>query len=322
MSILPALRICACLCLLGLTGCAALAPQSTALREQHPQGLPERAELTGVPFFPQEEHYCGPAALAMVLNAGGVAVSEQELTEQVYLPGRKGSLQIEMLAAARRNGMVAYPLAPRLEDVLREVAAGNPVVVLENYGFSWYPLWHYAVVVGYDLGALEIIRRSGTRPRQIQPLALFEYVWKQEHYWAMVALPPQRLPATANEGDFLAAVVALEQSDQPRLARDGYSTLLARWPHNLVARIGYGNTAYALGDLEQAEAAFRAAARDHPDSAVAFNNLAQTLARRGDFPEALAAARKAVALGGPFAPTARATLDEIERKAPGPPPSR
>ena len=39
-----------------------------------------------------------------------------------------------MLAAPRRYGMVSYQLAPRLENLLREVAAGIPVIVLQDYG--------------------------------------------------------------------------------------------------------------------------------------------------------------------------------------------
>jgi hypothetical protein len=35
---------------------------------------------------------------------------------QVYLPARKGSLQVEMLAAARRHGLVSYQLAPSKVD--------------------------------------------------------------------------------------------------------------------------------------------------------------------------------------------------------------
>src|SRR3546814_2318796 len=34
--------------------------------------LPRQVELSEVPFFPQEDYYCGPAALATVLAWGGV----------------------------------------------------------------------------------------------------------------------------------------------------------------------------------------------------------------------------------------------------------
>ena len=298
-----------------LGGCAGLLPQTHALREQPPSGLPAKAELREVPFHAQEEYHCGPAALAMVLNAAGAGATPEELVEQVYLPGRKGSLQIEMLVAARRNGMVAYELEPRLADVLLEVAAGTPVVVLENYGFRIWPKWHYAVVVGYDLEAGEIIRRSGLRPRQTMPFPVFEYVWKDEGYWAMVVVPPGRLPATATEARYASAVVALEKSGQLKNARVAYDAMLKRWPSSLAGLMGLGNTAYALKDSAVAEAAFRQATLEHPGAAAAFNNLAHVLAERGRLDEALAAAERAVSLGGPLLPSAQATLDEIRKKA-------
>ena len=63
-----------------------------------------------VPFFPQEKFQCGPAALAGVLAASGVEVSPEALVSEVYIPARQGSLQIEMKAAARRAGRIAYEL--------------------------------------------------------------------------------------------------------------------------------------------------------------------------------------------------------------------
>ncbi len=299
-----------------LSGCSLIAPQTYQLKEQRPSGLPPRIELTQVPFFPQEDYFCGPAALAMVFNAAGVAVSPDALVDQVYLPGRKGSLQVEMLVAARRHGLIAYELAPRVTDMLREIAAGTPAIVLENYGpFSWFPVWHYSVVVGYDLDTLEVIRRSGIRPRRATPLPVFEKIWKHENYWAMVVVPPDRVPATATEPRYANAVVALEKSGQVRNAHIAYNALLGRWPDSLAGQMGRGNTAYALKDLATAESAFRQATQNHPDSAAAFNNLAQVLADRGHYDDALAAAQHAVDLGGPMLAVTQATLDEIRQKA-------
>ncbi len=295
-----------------------MAPQTYALKEslkeQRLSDLPPRAELMQVPFFPQDDYFCGPSALAMVLNAAGVKASPEELVDQVYLPGRKGSLQVEMLAAARRHGLIAYELEPVITDLLREIAAGTPAIVLENYGFSWYPVWHYSVVVGYDLPELEVIRRSGKRPRITTPLTIFEKIWKHESYWAMVAVPADRVPATATETRYATAVVALENSGQTKTAFTAYNTLLKRWPASLAGQMGRGNTAYALHDLETAESAFRQASRDHPDSAAAFNNFAQVLSDRGKLSEAVAAAETAVSLGGPLQSATQATLDEIRKK--------
>jgi tetratricopeptide (TPR) repeat protein len=78
--------------------------------------------------------------------------------------------------------------------------------------------------------------------------------------------------------------------------------------------MGWGNTAHALGDLETAEMAFRRAVTAHPESVAALNNLAQTLLDRGDVDAALAAAERAVRLGGPLLPTAQATLEGIRAR--------
>lgn len=300
-----------------LGGCALIAPQSTALKAKPPADLPRRVELTHVPFFPQKnDYFCGPAALAMVLNDAGVKIAPDALVDQVYLPGRKGSLQVEMLAAARRRGTVAYEIEASVTDVLREVAAGTPAIVLENYGpFDWLPLWHYSVVVGYDLDRMEVIRRSGVRQRRPTPLTIFEKIWKHENYWAMVALPPDRLPATATEQRYGNAVIALERIGQTANAHLAYTTMLKRWPDSLAGHMGRGNTAYALKDLVTAESSFRRAVQAHPDAPAALNNLASVLAERGNFDEAVTFAERAVALEGPLLAQTQATLAEIRGKA-------
>ncbi len=299
--------------LLSLLGCAGT-PQVAALR-QDAAALPPRAELSGVPFFPQETHQCGPASLAMAANFAGVAVGADTLTAQTYLPEREGSLQAEMMAATRRQGLVAYPLAPSLRDLFAEVAAGTPVIVLQNLALPAFPRWHYAVVIGYDLEREEVLLRSGLERRQVLPFKTFEYTWARSGHWAMLALPPARLPATADETRYVAAVVALEQSGQIRNAHAAYRTALLRWPGNLTARMGLGNTAYALDDLKLAEAAFRQAAQDHPREWAPLNNLAQTLAGQKRYAEALAAAQQALALAGRENAQAQETLREIRNQA-------
>ncbi len=221
----------------------------------------------------------------------------------------------ERNGATRRRGLIAYELEPQLTDVLREVAAGTPVIVLENYGFRIRPLWHYAVVVGYDLEEGRMIRRSGLKQRQTMPFPVFEYVWKDDGRWAMVAVPPDRLPVTATEPRYTSAAVALEKIGQTRNAHTAYGTLLKRWPGSLAGQMGRGNTAYALKDFATAESAFRRAAQDHPETPAAFNNLAQVLADSGRLDEALVAARQSVKLGGPLLPATQSTLEEIRKKA-------
>lgn len=280
-----------------LQGCVALVPQTAELRDRWPGDVPQRIELIDAPFFPQTEYQCGPAALATALAYFKVPVTADALVDQVYIPALKGSVQVEMLAAARRYGMVSYALAPRFDDVLRELAAGTPVVVLQNYGVGPFKRWHYATIVGYDASVGDLTLRSGQWRRWWMPLALFEFTWRDSGYWAMVALPPDRIPATADPTRYLQAIVALEQAGQPRPAATAYAKFLERWPDEVGASIGLANAHYALGELGQAEAALRRALERHPESVIALNNLAQTLSDEGRNTEALEVIERATAVG-------------------------
>ena len=295
-----------------LGGCAGLFPQTAALRDAMPEGLPQRAELKQVPFFPQDEYQCGPAALATVLVSSGVKVTPEELVPQVYLPERKGSLQVEMLAAARRHGRVSYQLAPRFEDLLREIAAGNPVVVLWDQ--SPVGSWHYAVAMGYDFDAGDLYLRSGETERERVSFPVHEFMWRRSGYWAMVALPPERIPATADADRWLSAIAATERAGGAAAARTAYTAYLQRWPRSAPAAIGLANAHYALGELAAAERALRDAVAWDPQSAIALNNLAHTVSEQGRHAEALALVERAAALGGPHAAAVAQTRESIRKK--------
>lgn len=296
-----------------LSGCAT-PPQTRALLDHPAPTLPASAELEHVPYYAQDIHQCGPATLAMVLNAAGAHTTPEQLTPQVYLPGREGSLQVEMLAATRRQGLLAYTLNPQLEAVLTEIAYGHPVVILQNLAFNWYPRWHYAVAIGYDRNAQTITLRSGPEPRQQMPLKTFEYTWTRGDHWAMVALPPNSIPATATPENFLNAALALESTGQTSAARSAYRAATQRWPQQFGAYIGLGNTAYTERDYVEAEQAFRRAIQLHPDDPVAYNNLADTLMQRGDLNAALFFAQTAVRLGGDNQSVYAQTLEEIQAR--------
>lgn len=277
-----------------LSACASLtASQTRALLTQPPADLPARVEWAQVPFFPQEINQCGPAALATALGAVGVFIAPEVLGTAVFVPAREGSLQIEMLAAPRRHGQIATRIRPDLVSLLREVAAGQAPVVLLNLGLSLQPLWHYAVVVGYDLPAGEILLRSGTVRREVMPLSTFEHTWSRSSQWAFVVLPPDRLPAQADEAAVTEARIAFERVAPAPQAAQAYRTAWQRWPDSLLLGMGLGNTLYAAGELLEAETAYARVAQRH-DSAPVWHNLARLRLERGDLTGAHTAAEAAV----------------------------
>ncbi|MGD8549640.1 MAG: PA2778 family cysteine peptidase [Desulfobacterales bacterium] len=300
------------LLLICLTGCAGLKKWEMLQKEGN---LPPCFELKAVPFFPQKAYQCGPAALAMSFHWSGLPVSPEDLTNEVFTPARKGSLQTALISAARRHGRIAYK-STGIEIIFSEVADGHPVIILQNLGLSWYPVWHYSVVVGYDLPKKLVILRSGTTARKIMPSRVFMNTWARSKYWGLLILRPDQLPATADKGLFLEAVLGLEKARQFRAAILGYKTALKRWPQNLTALMGIGNCHYALGELKNAESAFRESARFHPKEGSALNNLAQILFEQGRKHEALEAIQKAVSLGGPLSHVYQKTLKEIQTGLP------
>lgn len=301
-----------------LAGCAT--PQLSHLLRQTPPDLPAVAEIRQVPFFPQEAYQCGPASLAMVAQFAGSRVTPEELQPQVYLPDRQGSLQIEMLAAARRQGLVALTLQPELQALLRQVAAGQPVVVLQNLSLPWVPLWHYAVVIGYDLPARTIVLHSGLNERMEMSLATFEHTWARGRHWAMLALPPTRLPVQAQPAPWLQAAAALERVQMPA-ALQAYDTAVKAWPEEPVGWLGLGNVNYAQGRLQEAGEALQTATRLAPQFADAWNNLAQVRLAQQRWEEAEQAVARAVNLGGPRLERYLALQRQVQSRQAAAPPS-
>ncbi len=292
-----------------LAGCAAT-PQSAAIERKPPPDLPPAAELTEVPFFPQERYQCGPAALATVLTYSGFDTEPGDLVDAVYVPDKKGSLRPEMRAAARARDAVAYPLDGRLETLMREIAAGHPVLVMQNLALDWWPRWHYAVAVGYDMGRDHIVLRSGRTKRRLTITSTFERTWARSGHWAQAVVAPDDPPVSAEPVAWLRAVRELEETGARQAALTGYETATERWPESQAARLALGNAHFERGDHAAARRAFTEAVARAPKSGDGWNNLAYAMARTGCGESAVEAARCAVRLA-PDEAEFQATLDEL-----------
>ena len=253
-------------------------------------------ELSQTPFFPQESHQCGPAALATVLGASGVVVTPAELVPQTYLPGRQGSLQLELIASARRQQRIPYVLAPDAAALFAELDAGHPVLVLQDLGVGPMHVWHYAVVIGYRAQQQQMLLRSGTTEVLIQPYDAFMRSWRKGGQWALVVLGSESLPATADAVRYVESIVPIEALGDVAFARDAYTTALTRWPDSPLALFGLANTEHRLGALPAAERAYRQLLLLAPKDPIVLNNLAEVMLDRGCATLALRYADAALAL--------------------------
>jgi len=302
-------------CLLLLGGCAS-ALQTTAMLQQTPDRFTVPTQLSALPFFPQDDYQCGPAALATVLGASGVSLSPQSLVPLVYVPARQGSFQVEMIATARSFGRLTYEIPPTLEALFAEISMGHPVLVMQNLGLSWYPKWHYAVVKGFDIQRRRVILNSGRIGNYETRLSVFERTWARSEHWAIVVLEPGSVPASADVRRYFQAVVAMEQSNSSELTEPAYLAGLDRWPNDQGLLMGYGNMLYAANRLEDAASRFEAINVYYPGYGPAYNNLAQIRLMQGRFSEAEQLALQAVAVGGEHLEAFRETLREIEASQP------
>lgn len=303
--------------LASVAGCTSVSP----LREALSPASPALLELSATPFHPQDDYQCGPAALAMALGASGVEADPDALAPQLFLPGRQGSLQVEMLGSARRQGRLAYVLSPEVAALLAELAAGRPVVVLQNLGVRSYPLWHYAVLIGYDATRGRALLRSGLEKRLEMSWARFVGTWDRGARWSMVVVEPGTLPETAEVLPYVEAAAGLASVD-PAAGGQALRAATLRWPDEPIGWLGVGNAAYAAGQLDDAIDSYARAVRLGPGNAATRNNLAQALLDAGCVPEARHEARRALALAA-GTPLESAVTDTVaQAEAMNPPESR
>jgi hypothetical protein len=292
---------------------AALALFGCAGAPQLPPGLPA-VELTAVPFFPQTDYQCGPAALATVLKHAGADVDADALAPEVYAPGLRGSLQPELLGATRRHGFIPYVIEPYPSALAAELAARRPVLVLQNLGVERVPVWHYAVVVG--IAGDEVVLRSGTQERRIESGSRFLREWQRGSNWAFIALAPGELPETATADGYIRALAGAEPMLGGAAAERSYRAALERWPSDELVLFASAGQRYAAGDLGEATTLYRRLLAAAPQNAAARNNLANVLAERGCHYEALAEAHAALAALSPadeLGAAVRDTVAQLER---------
>ena len=293
-----------------IAGCAARGP---VLAPAAAGAGPARVELDATPFFPQARYQCGPAALATVLSAAGADVSADSLVPEVYLPGRQGSLQPELIAATRRHDRVPYVLPPTRDALLATLDGGLPVLVLQKLGAGPFPGWHYAVVVGYDASADDLVLRSGTERRKVMSANHFLATWDRAERWALVVLQPGSLPPVPDFARYMEAAAGLEAVGRLDAAATAYEAAARAWPAESLPPFALANLAHARGDLVAAERGFHAAVRLNPQDAAARNNRAEVLRALGcpTVARREIEVARALAAGGPLSATVEATARAI-----------
>lgn len=236
---------------------------------------------SNVRFYPQTEYQCGPAALASILGAAGADTDPQQLAPQVYLPDLHGSLQVELLAASRRAGRIPYVIENEPGLLLSQIEAGRPVLILQNLRTRLFPVWHYAVLVGFDASSNRVFLHSGEEENKSMRAPWFLRTWDWAGRWAMVVLNPGEIPARADPLRYAHAVAQFETIAGPIAAKPAWQAGLERWPANPTAYLALGNMSYDQGDLAAASHHYQLGLQATPQDPALSNNLASVLGEMG-----------------------------------------
>ncbi len=179
------------LCLIGLLfylmGCGspAIGPNE-ALLERPKLGV---HLIQNVPFFPQEDYYCGPAALASLLTYYGHPTTQDEIAQEIYLPRHFGTLSMDLLLYSKAKGLDTKVVEGNLNLLKSEIEQKHPIVVFLNLGLKIFPKGHFITVVGYDDLSQAIIAHSGREPEQHIPYVRFLQAWEKTGYWTLLVDP-------------------------------------------------------------------------------------------------------------------------------------
>lgn len=280
---LPALLLLLALAL-ALGGCQSRAPLTAA--------MPSEVQVPAVPFFPQDDYQCGPAALATVLGSAGVSVQPQALVSEVWLPERKGSLAMELVAAARARDRLVYPINSPA-SLMATLEAGHPVLVLQNIAFSFYPRWHFAVATGYRRTGATVILNTDTREAVPMNWNRFVRTWQRADQQGWVVLPVGELPPHTRPVVLVQALEELAGTAGPAVAGPYWQAAAQRYPQDYLVQFALGNHLWARQQPEAALAAWHTATALRPHAFAAWNNLALAQAAVGcDTTSALRGARR------------------------------
>ena len=307
-------NLCLLLIILGMqcfvSACTAIAVADRVIPKE-PQDIPSDIKID-VPYIEQTDHHCGPAALAMVANYYGNAVTAEEVAELIYLPKKKGSLQIEMQAAARKLDLVAFSMHMDFASLRAELDAERPVIILQNLALNIYPVWHYSVVTGRASDNEYFLLHSGRHEYYRSAWTTLENTWRRGKYWALIALPIGEIPTSATEAEALQAAIDLEKIGKYRAAQLTYAAIIDRWPENFTAQVGLANTHMQLQEPLAASQAYKRALLLNTQSAAALNNFAYSAFELGCEVTALQAANCAIRIEGANHKQLSATLNELK----------
>ncbi|WJG09059.1 PA2778 family cysteine peptidase [Aliiglaciecola sp. LCG003] len=290
--------------------------QTQALVNNPPQDIAAQHLITDVPFYPQQEYYCGPTVLAEVLNFYQFNTRPDDIAAHTVIPKRHGTLQLEMVSTARSFGVVPYTQRGTLEQLIRLVGENKPVIVFQNLGISWIPAWHYAVVIGYDLTQHKLILHSGETANLKVGFEVFERTWQRGNYWLLALQPPTQSSEQFDSYLYIKASHELITIGKTEQGVNGLQTATSQWPDEWLGYFLLGNYYMQVGDDPHSQKMalqwFTRGLESGSEHAEYLNNYSYALANAGCFEQAQLILQRSINKW-PENLTLRSSVDQIDK---------
>ncbi len=145
---------------------------------------PVRHLIATVPFIPQRRNRCGPAALAMVFHYYRVPIKADELAREIYHKSLAGTLNLDLLIAARRHGFAARAQSGDLETIKSFIRREVPVIALVRPRTA-SKRYHFLVIYGFDDESRQLFVHSGRRGGRNITYPAFQRRWRPAKNWML-----------------------------------------------------------------------------------------------------------------------------------------
>lgn len=175
---------------LAFAGCSG--PGREAVLASLKSGQAEGAYIDGVPFFPQNEYLCGPAALAGVMAFYGAEETMDGVAKAVYNEKLRGALPMDLLVYARDRGFETSYYKGGFDDLAERVGRGEPLILFLNLGYDIYPVGHYIVAVGISRRDGAVIAHSALEREKVYGMKELQKAWSRTGYSTLLVRPKGR----------------------------------------------------------------------------------------------------------------------------------
>jgi tetratricopeptide (TPR) repeat protein len=260
--------------ILFLCGCAGL--NYNFIKDNLDNDIDEGHYIDGLHFFGQEKNFCGPAALAIVMNYWGDDVSQEEIAQEIYRPSIKGSLTVDLERYAFKRGFFAQAGIFELDELGPKIRDGIPVVVMLQV-MPFIKKNHYLVFFGYDETREVVLVYSGKDEPELMGYGDFVRKWESAGKWALIVCPPQKVNWDLDAYYLNKLGLIYEESGVNDLAVIYYKKAVKEDDSQALYFFNLGNVYLKLKDYTQAVVYYIKAIEIDKGYADAYNNIAYSL---------------------------------------------